>query len=213
MRQKRNTRKAPLYVYVDYKLDLETPFYVGKGYECRTNDFKHRNVVWQRIVAKHGIRREILLGSYDNVFVCDEEIRLIAELNTFIGDNQHAANLTRGGEGSLGWDPSNETRQKMRERKLGKHLSLEHRTNVSVSRSKFFEDIAEREKISVRHLCLWSDPLYRKKMSAVHEGENNSRAKLTEDDVRLIRNEWKTCDASNRKQQKNFVNDTLQNLT
>lgn len=116
--------KRPLYVYVDYRADDGRPFYVGKGYENRTRDFRNRSCVWKGISAKHGVRREVLFGSLSNEFICQEEMRLIRELHTRVEEG--GANLTNGGEGSVGWHPSNETRAKITRSLTGKMAGANH---------------------------------------------------------------------------------------
>lgn len=89
------------YVYVDWTTDDAYPFYVGKGLLNRTIK-KDRNRFHRNISQSHGFRREIVMGPVDNETAVKEEIRLIAELNTFNGDNPKGANFTRGGEGTPG---------------------------------------------------------------------------------------------------------------
>lgn len=112
------------HVYIDYRLDTGTPFYVGKGDDARVANFRCRNIVWKRIVSKHGVRREITLTTSIHDIVLKEEIELIRMLRT--RDYHGGANLTDGGEGSLGWNPSKETRQRMREAKVGRKLSIKN---------------------------------------------------------------------------------------
>lgn len=114
----------PLYVYVDYRVDDGRPFYVGKGYENRTRDFRNRNYAWKGIVEKHGVRRELIMGSFDNDFICEEEMRLIRELRTRVENG--GANFTDGGEGSVGWHPSDETRAKITRSLTGKMAGEKH---------------------------------------------------------------------------------------
>ena len=114
----------PLYVYVDYRVDDGRPFYVGKGYENRTRDFRNRSHVWKGIATKHGVRREVVIGSLENEFVCQEEMRLIHELHTRVENG--GANLTDGGEGSVGWHPSDETRAKITRALTGNMIGEKH---------------------------------------------------------------------------------------
>jgi hypothetical protein len=166
------------HVYVDSKADTGVPFYVGKGDRARTRDFKNRNIVWHRIVKKHDVRREIVLTTSVHDVVLSEEVLLIRELKT--RDYNGGANLTDGGEGSLGWDPTSENRQHMREAKLGKKQSLSHRANESRAHVKRYKLPGEREKTGERSRRVWSDPVYRERASAVRRGERNGRAVVTE---------------------------------
>lgn len=98
------------YVYVDYRLDTNLPFYVGKGQDLRVK-LEKRNRYHERICKKYGHRREVLFGTTEEQFALQEEIRLIAELKT--RDYLGGTNFTDGGEGTTGWIPSEETRKKI----------------------------------------------------------------------------------------------------
>ncbi len=200
------------HVYVDYRVDTNVPFYVGKGDDSRIADFKNRNVIWHRIARKHGIRREIVLTlENDHDTIVSEEIRLIRELKT--RDYHDGANLTDGGEGSLGWNPSLETRERMRQRKLGTRFSNSHRNNMSKARQKYYELDSSRKRTSEEQKKTWSNPVHRQKMSAAHAGESNARAVLTEQDVRDIRVAWDAYDASKRGATKAFCVEYVQKLS
>jgi hypothetical protein len=190
------------YVYVDYRKDVDVPFYVGEGNHRRVLDFKSRNVVWHRIAKKHGVRREIVLMTSIYDIVLSEEIELIRSLKT--RDYNGGANLTDGGEGSVGWIPSETTRVKMRLRKLGIKLSEQHRKSMSVSHKRRYESQVERDKTGTQQKRVWADSMYREHMSNVHAGQNNSRAILTENDVRAIRQEWNQISSSKRGAIKDF---------
>ncbi len=110
------------YVYIDLTLDGR-PFYVGKGDDARVKKVK-RNVLHTRIATKHGQVRRVVFETLNEIWAFEREIELIALLNTFVGCDQPfnawGANLTRGGEGSSGWKPTFETRQRMSTNRLGK---------------------------------------------------------------------------------------------
>lgn len=184
---------GPTFIYIDYRLDTNEPFYVGKGTKFRIKRMK-RNERWNRIYKKHGARREVVLGSRDPDFICEEEIRLIRELKT--REYHGGANFTDGGEGTLGWQPSIETRQHMREAKLGRRFLPNHRENMSLAHKKRYESSEARKQTGIEQRRVWSDPQHRQRMSSKHSGENNSRAVLTEADVREIRHEWSQYDAT-----------------
>lgn len=90
------------YVYVDWTTDEAAyPFYVGQGARRRISK-KYRNMFHRRLALKHGLHREVVLGPVTREEALAEEVRLIAELRTFHGDNPRGANFTRGGEGAPG---------------------------------------------------------------------------------------------------------------
>ncbi len=104
------------YVYVDRTVDDSRPFYVGKGTLRRTRTAK-RNIVWQRIAAKHGWRREVVFGTRIESAAFDLERELIAQFDTFHG---WGANLSEGGEGPSGYTHTDEARRKICEAQTGK---------------------------------------------------------------------------------------------
>lgn len=87
-----------------------------------------------RAIAKYGssaFKCEILESCNESVLK-EREIFWISQLQTYVKDNpKNGYNQTRGGDGILGYKHSNESKQKMREKKLGKKLSKEHRENLS----------------------------------------------------------------------------------
>ena len=89
------------YTYVDYTADDHVPFYVGKGNDVRTRDLR-RNKHHINVINKHGIIRDVVIQTSVEEIAFNEEIRLIAELHTFVDDPEYnglGCNYTPGGEG------------------------------------------------------------------------------------------------------------------
>lgn len=126
-----NSQSKIFYVYVDYRLDTEKPFYVGKGIKSRAASFKRRNKFHAAIVNKHGARRDIVLATLDESFAFSEEVRLIKELKT--RDTFGGANFTDGGEGTCGRTGHKrpDFGARSRARLLGTHLSEEQKKHLS----------------------------------------------------------------------------------
>lgn len=134
------------YVYVDYRLDTNVPFYVGKGQDVRVK-LVRRNIIHQRIAKKAGMRREVLFGTKDQHFALDEEVRLIRELKT---RNQFGgANLTDGGEGTTGWVPSEETKRKIAIAHQGLAHTSETKARISQATSGENNPITATESIDL----------------------------------------------------------------
>ncbi len=74
-------------------------------------------------------------------------------------------NLTDGGEGTLGWNPSEKTRKRIGLAQKGKHLSAQHIQIISEVQRKRFQDPAERKKISIRFKGVPKSVTTRKRMS------------------------------------------------
>lgn len=97
------------YVYAHYTLDTNELFYVGKGTKKRAHHIHGRNSYWNRIVKKHGYKVEILI---DNLSAQDALIQEILGILEY----KPKANLTSGGEGSMGrkgWKHSLQTIEKI----------------------------------------------------------------------------------------------------
>lgn len=132
-----------------------------------------RNALHTRIASKHGMKRDVVMGTFDHTFVIEEEKRLIRELKTH--KRHSGANFTDGGEGSLGWNPSQRTRKRMREARANFRPSVLHRIHLSEAHHRRYERSEERQK-----------------------------AILTESDISLIRDAWDAYDASKRGATKAF---------
>lgn len=93
------------YVYVDFTCEAEPrPFYVGKGLLERTEDFK-RNRRHAEISAKFGVSRKIIFETEDEAEAFEKERVTIAELHTYVCDDNYnnvGCNLTKGGNGYSG---------------------------------------------------------------------------------------------------------------
>lgn len=91
--------------YVDWTTDvMPRPFYVGKGVENRVNSLV-RSDHHRAIVAKHGIRREIVFETDDEAECLTREAELVAEHHTYVYDVLYGGigcNHTKGGEGNSG---------------------------------------------------------------------------------------------------------------
>jgi len=138
------------YVYVDYKLDDNKPFYVGKGSIDRVQDLK-RNNIHQSISERHGIKRRIVLETDSELEAFTKEIKLIAELKTRAHLNFGGANLTDGGDGTSGYICSEDTKEKIRS---AKRIRENYRSQE--------EKAAILKKISETLKDIWNDDERRK---------------------------------------------------
>lgn len=103
-----------------------------------------------RAIKKHGVEafeRKVLEECEESV-LGDRETHWIAELKTHV--SQGGYNLTFGGDGGLpGYTFSEESREKMRQKALGRKLSPEARAKISAAhkgRSKSPEEIENRRQ-------------------------------------------------------------------
>lgn len=117
------------YVYVHYKADTKEPFYVGKGTKNRATITYRRSKFWNNIVKKHGFYHEIIQTFPTE----DEAFQLEKELIASLSKTHKLANLTLGGEGHVGFSPTQETRNKLSEALKGRTHSAEARIKNSQS--------------------------------------------------------------------------------
>jgi len=80
------------YVYAHYTADTNELFYIGKGTKGRVGHKTRRSAFWNAIVAKHGIRTEILISNLNESDAYLQEILAIREFKP-------KANMTKGGSG------------------------------------------------------------------------------------------------------------------
>jgi len=121
------------YVYQHIRLDKNEVFYVGiandKNYE-RAHLTYGRSRLWSNIVNKTEFLVEII---YDNISFEEckvKEVQLIKQYGRIDIGTGCLANLTFGGEGVLGYKPTEDQRKRNGDRKRGKHLSEEHRNKL-----------------------------------------------------------------------------------
>lgn len=106
--------KPPLfYTYQHTRNDTGAIFYIGKGHGSRLTSRKSRNAHWHNIVAKHGYTATIIASFASSEEALTHEVAMIA----LHSKTCSLVNQTAGGDGLI--NPSDETRAKMRAKKLG----------------------------------------------------------------------------------------------
>ena len=123
------------YVYRHIRLDKNEPFYIGisNNDEYRATVKRARNIIWQRIVKKTDYEIEILLDDLTWEEACEKEKELIALYGRIDINTGSLANLTNGGEGTLGrhYIPSDEHRKNLSKSAKGKKMSEDSRKKMS----------------------------------------------------------------------------------
>lgn len=117
------------YLYRHIRLDKYEPFYIGigatkkdpkrathKGTYARAYSTSDRSNLWKKIAKKSDYIVEIMLHSDDYDFIKKKEIEFIAYYGRKNKKEGPLANLTDGGEGTLGLSPSELHRKKSSER-------------------------------------------------------------------------------------------------
>ena len=112
-------------VYRHRRLDNHEVFYVGIGKtEKRAYSKWNRNAHWKNITSKYGYNVELLAEDLSWEDACELECFLIGEYGRKDLGTGRLVNMTDGGEGLF--NPSQETRKKMRDAKAGKPQSPSH---------------------------------------------------------------------------------------
>jgi hypothetical protein len=186
-------------VYAHVRPDTKAIFYVGKGTQYRLRQRSNRNPHWHRIVNKCGDFDVVILreGMREQEALDFE----ILEIKRLRGNGVDLCNMTDGGDGISGYkftaevlarlsiarkgrpsprkgtSPSAESREKMRQAKLGRKLSDEHRAKLRMrkmppasaeTRAKISMALTGKplsqdhiDKCSKRVICLNTGKIYR----------------------------------------------------
>jgi len=163
------------YIYQHRAADTGAIFYVGKGKDKRHADKNKRSRYWKFYVEKHGFTSEIIANGLD------EELAFLAEMeciDIYRKRGIKLVNLSNGGEGCSGYSHphSEESKKKMsiarlgNTNKLGKKISNESKLKISIAKKG--KSLSEKHKKSISKGLIG----------------NKHTAKLTDDQIRYIRN-------------------------
>lgn len=184
------------YVYRHVRLDKNEVFYIGIGSDNegeykRAFIKKNRNKYWRNVISKTEYEVEIMLDNLTWEEACKKEIEFIKLYGRRNLNEGTLVNMTDGGDGTLGLkqSPSQETKEKMRQAKLGKKLSEEHRKKLCASKKgncytkgrKHSEE--SKKKMSEAKLGKKHSEEHNKKMSEALKGKKLSeehRKKLSD---------------------------------
>ena len=194
-------------------------FYIGQDSKNNPN-YYGSGIILIKAIKKYGkenFKKEILEFCITKNELDNREKYWIEYYNST--DKNIGYNIHSGGGGSLGGPLSDEHRKKISNATKGKYVSPETRKKLS---DRVFTN-SHKEKISKNHIDVsgTNSPMYGKEhsetakrkiseknlgnkhseltklnMSQKRKGENNSKAKLTEKDVLLIRELWFTTNIS-----------------
>ena len=137
-------------------------FYIGIGSEKRAYQKNPRSDFWKRVVSIHGYEVQILKSDLTWEDACELEILLISWYGRRNLNTGTLVNMTEGGDGSVGYSPSEESRRRKSEKmkgvpksekarknmnksKIGKSISEEHRLKCKLSNAKKVIDIKTGE--------------------------------------------------------------------
>jgi hypothetical protein len=188
-------------VYRHRRLDKNEVFYVGIGKkESRAFDMVNRNHIWKGIKSRSEVDVEIVASDLSWELACELEQLMISEYGRIDLHTGSLANLTDGGEGTLGVKQSQEsiakrvakntgrknteeTKRKMSEARKGIVFSAEHIENLRKSHlgqktvnGKMVVDLQTGFFYdSLRNGCLSVGVNYKAEFAKVKRGSNKSR--------------------------------------
>lgn len=199
------------YVYRHIRLDKNEPFYIGIGSDENYNRAyvtKQRNKLWNNIVSKSNYEIEILLDNLTWEQACEKEKEFIALYGRKDLNKGILANLTNGGEGTLGIiideegrkarseklknikrNPiSEELRYKRHLLGLGKIFTNEHRKNISNAlKGKNKNPLSETTKEKLRIANIGKIQSIETIQKRVDKIKGQKRSEETKEKMRLAR--------------------------
>lgn len=146
------------YLYEHWRADKNVCFYVGIGIGRRPRVMYGRNEYHLRVQAKlrtlgYEVEVRIIYSDLSREEAISKEIERIAYWRAI---GIELCNLTAGGDGTL--DPSERTRELMRQRKLGRKLSDEHKEKITQASRRNASDPNYRQKLSVANKIAQGTP-------------------------------------------------------
>lgn len=160
------------YLYRHIRLDNNEPFYIGIGYDnnySRAYEKGSRNKYWKNIVDLTEYRVDIMLDYLDNDEVKTKEIEFISIYGRSDINKGTLVNMTDGGEGTLGYRHSEETKKRISESNKIENITEENRRKKSLyakNRTKL-----HKEKLKIANTNRIVSEETRIKMSISHKGK------------------------------------------
>lgn len=124
------------YLYRHIRLDKNEPFYIGIGSKSGEDykDFKSEynrafskqrrdSKIWKLITKKTSYSVEILLESDDYSFIKEKEKEFIKLYGRIDKNTGCLSNMTDGGDGTIGWVPSEENINNMKKAHIGRNYN------------------------------------------------------------------------------------------
>lgn len=130
-------------VYIHRRLDNGTPFYVGKGSIKRSSAKSERSVFWNRVSEKYGFSVDIIADGLSERDAYDMEVSLISFYGRIDNGTGILVNHTDGGEGSKGYQHTDDAKLKISE--ASKKIPKETRMRVASAR------IGIKDSLNTKH--------------------------------------------------------------
>lgn len=140
-------------VYRHHRLDKNEVFYVGIGKkESRAFDMVKRNHIWKGIKSRSEVEVEIVARDLSWELACELEQLMISEYGRIDLHSGTLANLTDGGDGSVGVKQSQETIDKRADSNRGRKNTEETKRKMSEARKGIVFTAEHLENLRTSHL-------------------------------------------------------------
>jgi hypothetical protein len=140
-------------VYRHHRLDKNEVFYVGIGNkESRAFDMVHRNHIWKGIKSRSEVDVEIVARDLSWELACELEQLMISEYGRIDLHSGTLANLTDGGDGSVGVKQSQESIDKRANSNRGRKNTEETKRKMSEARKGIVFTAEHLENLRTSHL-------------------------------------------------------------
>jgi hypothetical protein len=143
-------------VYRHIRLDTRQPFYIGIGInESRAYSIKNRNKHWRNIVDKCGYEVQILFDDLTYDKAKEKEIEFITLYGRYNVSKGLLCNLTDGGDGSIGYKPTEEALLKIsqtsKDRVKTKEQIDKWRKNMTFTKSEETKEKIRQTLLGKKH--------------------------------------------------------------
>jgi hypothetical protein len=178
-------KKNMAIVYEHLRNDTNEVFYVGIGVKKGRAFEKHnRNPHWYNIVKKAGYTVNIVYKDIEHDEAKQIEILLIEKYGRKDLGLGNLVNMTDGGEGTLGYIYSEETRQKISEGNKGKTVSEEAKQKISEALKGNTLSEETRQKLSEALKGRTFSEESKQKMSEAMKGNTNMFGKTHSEETK-----------------------------
>lgn len=216
------------HVYEDWTLEeTPRCFYVGKGDDNRVAKLKRQSKPHRDVAQTLGQRRVVVFSTEDEALALERERAVIQERHVHPRDSEYngiGCNRTLGGQGNSGRIVSEETCRRISEAKKGKtpnkvwtqtERDVTSRRMSELHKGKMISDehrqaLRERmadpelkqemiEKVSQALLVKNADPSFHQHIVETRaRGESSGQARLSEKNVKEMRQAWAKIDLTQR---------------